>query len=107
MHTRLFFMLFLSLLLQAGISPVTFLKDMNRIPTKHVTPCNCNEGYPRPTRARVPTGDTDNTYPSGGDGKICNAIAFEDPSNSSSDKGQRHPLQSRLDYLYVEDNPSL
>ena len=55
-HTHLFFMLFVSLSLQAGISPVTFVKEMNKIPSQHVAPCNGNEGYPLPTGERIATG---------------------------------------------------
>ena len=71
----LFFMFFVALSLQAGISPMTFIKNMNKTPSQHVAPCNGNGGYPLPTRARIATGDK---YPGGGDGKIRNAIAFED-----------------------------
>ena len=84
----LFFMLFVALSSQAGISPVTFAKDMNKISSQHVTPCNGNEGYPLPTWAVVATGDT---YPGGGDCKIPNAIAFEDPTHSRSD-GAKAPI---------------
>ena len=57
-------------------------KDMNKVPSQHVAPCNGNGGYPLPTRARIATGDK---YPGGGDCKIRNAIAFEDPTHSRSD----------------------
>ena len=79
-HTRLFFLLFVSFLLQAGIFPVTLVMNMNNIPNEHVAPCNGNEGYSLPTRARVTTGDT---YPLVGD-----AIAFEDPTHSRSDRAK-------------------
>ena len=39
-HTRLFFMLFVSLSLQAGIFSVTFVKNINKIPSQHGAPCN-------------------------------------------------------------------
>ena len=87
-HTRLFFMLFVFLSLQAGISPVTLVKNMNKIPREHVAPCNGNEGYSLPTRARIATGGT---YPGGGDGKIRNALASEDPTHSRSD-GAKAPI---------------
>ena len=76
-----FVMLFVALSLQAGISPVTLTKAMNKIPSQHVAPCIGNGGYPLPTRARIATGDT---YPGSGDCKIRNAIAFEDPTHSRS-----------------------
>ena len=84
----LFFMLFVALSLQAGISPVTFAKDTNEIPSQHVTPCNGNERYPLPTRACIATRDT---YPGGRDCKIRNALPLKTPPNQEM-TGQRHPL---------------
>ena len=87
-HTRLFFMWFVFLLLQAELSPVTLVKNMKKMPSQHVAPCNGNEGYSLPTRARIATGGT---YPGGGDGRLCNAIAFEDPIHSRSE-GAKAPI---------------
>ena len=87
-HTRLFFTLFVALSLQAELSPVKCTKDMNKTPSQHAAPCNGNGGYPLPTRAHIVTGDK---YPGGVDGKIRNAIAFEDPSHSRSD-GAKAPI---------------
>ena len=84
-HTRLFFMLFVLLSLQEEISPVTLIKNMNKIPSQHVAPCNGNEGYSLPTRACIATVDK---YPSGLD---RNAIAFEDPTHPRSD-GAKAPI---------------
>ena len=87
-HTRLF-VAFLrycsSLTLQMEYSPVTPVKNMKKIPSQHVAPCNGNAGYPLPTRARTATGDK---YPGGA---IRNAIAFEDPTHSRSD-GAKAPI---------------
>ena len=91
----LFFMLFVALALQAGMSPVTFAKDMKKIPSQHVAPCNGNGGYPLPTRARIATGDK---YPGGGDCKIRDAIAFEDPTRSRSD-GAKAPIAIHIRIL--------
>ena len=55
------------------------------VPSQHVAPCNGNEGYSLPSRAHIATGDT---YPGGGDGRISNAIAFEDPTYSRNDGGK-------------------
>ena len=80
-HNRLFFMFLVSLALQAGISPVNLVKNMEKIPSQHVAPSNGNEGYSLRTRPRIATGGT---YPGGGDGRIHNAIAFEDCTHSRS-----------------------
>ena len=64
---------------------MTFARDMRKIPRQKVTPCNGNEGYPLPLWARIATEDK---YPGGGDCKIRNAIAFEDPTHSRSDKAK-------------------
>ena len=86
-HTRLFFILFVPFSLQAETSPMTFTKNMINIRSQHVASCNGNEGHSLPTRARIATGKK---YPGGGDGKIRNAIAFEDPTNSRSDGAKAH-----------------
>ena len=64
-HTRSFGHVVCSLSLQAGISPVQFIKYVKSTPSKHVAPCNGNGGYPLPTWARIATRDK---YPGGGDG---------------------------------------
>ena len=61
-HTRLFFMWFVFLSLQAEISAVRLVKNMNKMPSQNLAPCNGNEGYSLPTRARIATGGT---YPGG------------------------------------------
>ena len=99
----LFCILFAAHSLQAEISPMTLIKNMNKTPSQHVAPCNGNEGYSLPTRARMATRDT---YPSGGDCKINNAIALKTPPTQGV-TGHTHPLQLILEYLYVEDDPSL
>ena len=45
-HTRSFRHVACSLSLQAGISPVKFIKDMKKTPTQHAAPCN-GEAVPR------------------------------------------------------------
>ena len=97
----LFFILFVALSLQAGIPPAIFAKDMNKIPSQHVAPCNGNGGYPLPTRARIATEDT---YPGGGDCKIRNAIAFEDPTHSRSD-GAKAPIAIHIRILVLRGRP--
>ena len=64
-HTRPFRHVVCSLSLQAGISPVKFIKDMKKTPSQHAAPCNGSGGSPLPTRARIATGDK---YPGCGDG---------------------------------------
>ena len=61
---------------------MTLIKTMNKTPSQLVAPCNGNEGYSLQTRPRLATG---NTYPGGGHSKICNTIAFEDPTHSRTD----------------------
>ena len=102
-HPRLFFILFVALSLQARISPVKFTRDMNKTPSQHAAPCKGNGGYPLPTRAHIATWDK---YPGGGDGKMRNAIAFEDPTHSRSDAAKA-PIAIHLKHLYVGDDPSL
>ena len=80
---------------------MTFIKDLNRIPSQHVAPCNGNEGYSLPTRARIATGDT---YPGSGDGRICNAIAFEDPTQSRTD-GAKAPIAIYIRILVRRGQP--
>ena len=60
-----FVILFVFLWVQAEKSHVKVSKNMNKIPSKHVAPCNNSTGYSLPTRARIATGDE---YPGGGDG---------------------------------------
>ena len=67
---------------------MTFIKSMDKTPSQHVAPCNGSGRYLSPTPARIATGEK---YPGGGDGKICNAIAFEDPTDSRSD-GAKAPI---------------
>ena len=83
-----FFMLFVAPSLRAGVSPVIFAKDMKKIPSEHAAPCNGNGGYTLPNWARIGTWDK---YPGGGDGKIRNAIAFEDATHSRND-GAKAPI---------------
>ena len=64
-HTRPFLHVVCSLSLQAGISPVKFIKDLKKTPSQHAARCNGNGGYPLPTRARIATGDK---YAGGRDG---------------------------------------
>ena len=97
----LFVMMFVTLLLQAEISPVKFTKDMNKTPSQHAAPCNGNGGYPLPTQARIATGDK---YPGGGDGKIRNAIAFEQPTHSRSD-GAKAPIAFHIRILVRRGRP--
>ena len=80
---------------------MTFIKNMNKTPSQHVAPCNGNEGYTLPTRARIATGDT---YQGGGDGKIRNAIAFEDPTHSRSD-GAKAPIAIHIRILVLRGRP--
>ena len=98
MHTRLFFMLFVSLSLQAGVS---FVKNMKKKPSQHVAPWNGNEGYSLPTRARIATRGT---YPGGRDCGIRNAIAFEDPTHSRSD-GAKAPIPIHIRILVRKGRP--
>ena len=78
-----------------------FIKNMNKTPSQHVAPCNGNGGYPLPIRARIGTGDK---YPGGGDSKIRNAIAFEDPTHSRSDRAQA-PIAIHIRILVRRGQP--
>ena len=80
---------------------MTFTKDMNNAPSQHVAPCNCNTGYSLPTRAHIATGDK---YQGGGDGKIRNNKAFEDPTHSRADRGKA-PIAVHIRILVRRGRP--
>ena len=72
-----------------------FNMNMKSAPSQHVAPCNGNTGYSLPTPARIATRDK---YPGGGDSKIRNAIAFEDPTHLRSD-GAKAPIAIHIGIL--------
>ena len=102
-HTRPFHHVVCPLWLQAGISPVKFIKNMKGKPSQHAAPCNGNGGYPLPIRARIATRDK---YPGGGDGPNSQRppLPLKTPP-AHGVTGQRHPLQFILEYLYCRGGP--
>ena len=92
-----------SLSLQAGTSPMKFIKNMKSTPSQHAAPCNGNGGYPLPTRARKATRDK---YPGGRDGPNPqrHPLPLKTPPTHGV-TGQSHPLQFTLEYLYCRGRP--
>ena len=91
----LLFILLVPFSLLAEKSHMKFTKDMNKAPSQQVARHNGNTGYSLPNWASIATGDK---YPGGRDGKIRNAIAFQDPTDSRSD-GAKAPIAMHIRIL--------